>query len=164
MAMDFLQQIMGGRGDEREQYRDFVERYGRGAPWEGISDREAYDRYEQVAPRLPRDEYVSSATEAFARLSPDERREFGRFLQERASQRGVSFSDYNGDGMDDRYQDPRYLAQMTGRVREEQPGLLEQVLGGGGGRGDGGSMLSNPIAKAAMAGIAAMAVKRVMGR
>ena len=40
--------------------------------------------------------------------------------------------------------------------------MLENLLGGGGG-GMGG-MLANPLAKAALAGIAAMAVKKMMSR
>ena len=49
-------------------------------------------------------------------------------------------------------------------MHQEQPGLLGQLLSGGGGGGEGGSMLDNPLAKAALAGVTAMAVKRMMSR
>jgi hypothetical protein len=70
------------------------------------------------------------------------------------------FQDLNRDGVDDRLQDPGYLAQATGRMEQQQPGILGQLLGGAAGGSPG--MLESPIAKAALAGIAAMAVKKMM--
>ena len=167
--MSFLQQLLGG-GQEQHDYRDFVNRYDQGPPWAGISDDEAVNRYHQVAPQLPPDVYEESAQEAFARMSPQERMQFGQYLRQRAQQQNVNFPDFDQDGVDDCMQDPRYLAQVTGRLHQEQPGLLGQLLGGGGmsggmsgGGGGGGSLLDNPMAKAALAGITAMAVKRMMG-
>jgi len=165
--MDLLQQILGG-GQQRQQYQDFSTRYEQGAPWDGIDDREAYDRYQQVAPQLPPQLYQESAQEAFARLTPQQRLQLGQYLQHQAQQQGLSsFQDRNQDGIDDRYQDPGYLAQATSHLEQQQPGILGQLLGGalGGGSsrsGGGQGMLESPVAKAAMAGIAAMAVKKMM--
>jgi hypothetical protein len=64
----------------------------------------------------------------------------------------------NQDGADDRYQDPQELAQLTTRMRRQQPGFLDQLFGGGAGQG----MLGNPLAKGALAGIAAMAMRKMM--
>jgi hypothetical protein len=74
-----------------------------------------------------------------------------------------------------RYQDPGYLSQMAGQMNQQQPGLLGQILSGALGSGMGGGfgagmsggtggqgMLNNPVAKAALAGIAAIAVKKMM--
>ena len=169
-----LQSLLGGQGgasgqdrqeqqEQRRDYQDFVGRYEQGAPWEGISDREASQRYDQVASRLSPQEYQESAKEAFARLSPQQRQQFGQYLQQQARQQGVDVPDLNRDGIDDRLQDPAYLAQVTGRLQQQQPGLVGQLLGAGGGAGGGvGQVLANPLAKAALAGIAAMAVKRMM--
>ena len=161
MAMNILQQLLGG-GEQRQQYQDFTQRYDQGAPWDGISHQEAMERYQQVAPNLPPDMYQESAQEAFSRLTPQQRMQFGQYLQQQARQQNVQVADFNRDGVDDRFQDPGYLAQVTGRMDQQQPGLLGQLLGGGGGAG-GQSMLENPIAKAALAGIAAVAVKKMMG-
>jgi hypothetical protein len=172
--MDLLQGLMGG-GPQRDEYQDFVNRYDRGAPYEGISDQEAMERYQRVAPHLSPDEYEMSAEEAFSRMSPRERQEFARLLSQQAQQQGMRFQDLDGDGVDDRMQqDPRYLAQVTGRMQRQQPGLMQQLLGGmmggggsmmgGGGYGQSsGNPLANPLAKAALAGIAAMAAKRMIG-
>ncbi len=159
MGLDFLQNLLGG-GQQRQEYHDFVNRYDQGPPWAGISDQEAVHRYQQVAPQLPPDTYQQSAEEAFARMSPQQRQEFARYLQQRSQQHGVDFPDFNRDGIDDRYQDPGQLARVTSRMEQQQPGILGDLLGGGG--GGGGSMLNNPLAKAALAGIAAMAAQRFL--
>ena len=169
--MDFLNNLMGG-GDRREEYRDFTRRYDEGAPYERIPDEEATNRYREVAPSLSEEDYRLSAREAFERMSPEERVEFGRMLREESQQRGHGdFIDRDHDGRDDRFQDPDYLAGLTSRMHQEQPDLLGGLMGGmmgggmtgGHGASGGGGMLGNPVAKAAVAGIAAMAVKRMMG-
>lgn len=164
--MDLLQNLLGG-GQQRQEYEDFANRYDQGSPYDGISGDEAYRRYQQVAPQLPPDVYEDAARESFSRMSPQERMQFGQHLQQRSRQQGVNFPDLNQDGIDDRYQDPNFLAQMTGRMHQQQPGLLGQLLGGGqqqsvGGGGGVGDLLNNPLAKAALGGIAAMAVRRMM--
>ena len=54
-------------------------------------------------------------------------------------------------------QDPTSLATITSRLRQRSPGILSQLVGGAGGQD------MNPVAKAAVAGIAAIAMKRMMG-
>jgi len=162
--MDFLQHLLGG-GQPRQQYQDFVQRYEQGHPAEGYSGQEVMQRYEQVAANCSPQLYQESAEQAFARMTPQERQQFAQFLQQRAQQQNVQFPDFNRDGIDDRFQqDPRSLAQMTTRMEQQQPGMLGQLLGGGGGGGGAGGLLENPVAKAALAGIAAMAVKNLMER
>ena len=174
--MGLLEQVLGDSKQDHDDYQDFVRRYDQGSPYDNIDDDEAVRRYEQVARNLPPDVYEDSAAEAFARLSPQERREFGRFLQQRARSGNVDLRDLDDDGRDDRFEDPHTLAQLSGRMHRQQPDLLGGMLGGmlgGGGNGtqrrrgnddDGGmgDMLSNPIAKAALAGITAMAAKKMM--
>ena len=139
--MGLFERLLGGQPggpppqQRRQEYQDFVSRYEQGPPWAGISDQEAAGRYQQVAPHLPPEEYRRSAEEAFARLSPQERLQLGQYLRQRARQQGVDVPDLNRDGIDDRLQDPAYLAQAAGRLHQQQPGLLGQLLGGGGGGG-----------------------------
>lgn len=173
--MDLLQTLLGG-GQQRQEYEDFINRYDQGSPYDGISDQEAIQRYQQVAPQVPHDVYQQAAQDAFGRMSPQERMQFGQHLQQQARQQNMSFPDLNRDGIDDRLQDPNYLAQVTGQMHQQQPNLLSQLLGGGGveqmmggltgnrqmNNQNAGGLLNNPLAKAALAGIAAMAVKRMM--
>jgi hypothetical protein len=94
--------------------------------------------------------------------------QFGQYLRQQTQQQNYDFPDFNQDGIDDRFQDSNYLAQATGRIHQQQPDMLGQLLGGaagsfmGGQRG--GNFLGNPLAKAAMAGIAAIAAKKMMDR
>lgn len=163
-----LNDLLGG---QRQEYDDFVNRYDRGEPWDDIGDEEALERYRQVSPNLSDDVYRESARDAFDRLTPQQRAEFGRWLQTQARSRGA------GDFFEQRsFDDPDALAGASARLHREQPGLLEGLLGGamGGGALGGaaggaqtagnGNLLSSPIAKAVLGGIAAMAASRAMGR
>ncbi len=172
--MNILGNLLGG--GQQQEYQDFANRYDQGPPHEGYSDQEVLDRYNQVAPNLPPQQYLQAAQGAFERMPPDQRQQLGQFLQQQGSQFGLPFQ---GGG---NYQDPNYLAQMTTHMHQQQPGLLGQILGGalggggssggglggllggGGSSGGVGGMLSNPAAKAALAGIAAMAVKQFMSQ
>lgn len=168
-----LMDLLTGGGDDndhRRDYNDFVDRYERGRPHEGYDDDEVYQRYQQVDGDLNDDDFEYSARESFQRMDPDERRQFARQLRSQARERG--YSDFDDD--DDRYQDPNALAGLLGGMRRQDPGLLGGLLGGGmggggmggmmGGGGMGGGMMGNPLAKMAMAGIAASAARRMMGR
>ena len=160
--MSFLDNLLGG-GQQHQELQDFTQRYDQGAPWQGISDQEAYNRFQQVAPQLPPQMYQQSAQQAFERLDPQQRMQLGQYLQQQAQQQNVTFPHQGGM---DAFQDAGYLAQVTGQMHQQQPGILGQLLGGALGMGGGGAnqgMLDSPIAKAALAGVAAMAVKQMMG-
>ncbi len=159
MSMDMLQNLLGG-GQKRKEYEDFVGRYDQGEPWEGIDDDEAVSRHDEIASHLSEDDYELSAREAFERLSPQQRKELGRMMRQQGKQRQVDLGEFDSDD-EERYSDPQHLARMTRQVRKQKPDMMSQLLGGGGGGGGVGGMLSNPVAKAALAGVAAMAAKRM---
>jgi hypothetical protein len=154
--MDLLNNVLGG-GQNRQDVNDFINRYQTGQPWEGISDQEAVQKYSQIATQLPPDQFRQAAEQAFSRLTPEQRAELARILQTNAQQQSVGSSAVNQPNLQAQaQQDPGALAQATTQLHEEQPNLLQQLLGQGG-------ALSNPIAKAALAGIAAMAAQRILG-
>ena len=148
--------LFGGQDDDDDRRRgraqDFVSRYEQGPPYEGISDEEAYHNYRQVAGRLPPRDYEESAAEAFQRMSPQERMQFAQLLQQRGGDR---FGGVRGD-------DPRQLAQAVSQYRQQDEGGLASLFGGGG--GGMGDLLSNPLAKAALGGVAAIAMKKMLDR
>src|SRR5438105_11211853 len=116
MGMNMLEQLLGG--GQQQEYQEFVDRYDQGAPWQGISDREAYDRFQQVAPQLPPDMYQQSAQQAFSRLTPEQRMQLGQHLRQQAQQENVNFPHPYESGADERFQDPGYLAQVTGQMHQ----------------------------------------------
>jgi hypothetical protein len=125
------------------------------------------NRYGSVAHNASPAQYEEAAREAFARLSPDERREFGEYLQQRAQTKGVSLpAPPNRSGGQN---DLGWLSAITGQLHQ-QPGLLRELLGGiagqprTGGIASGGGLFASPLGKAALAGITAMLVKRAMGK
>src|SRR5215203_6609329 len=123
-------------GPQQQDHRDYLDRFRQGP--QAVTDAEAAARYERVAPQLPPDVYRQSAQDVFAQLTPEQRMQLGQQLIQSARQGGQSFPDVNGDGIDDRLQDPNFLAQKTTQVHQQQPGLLGQLLGGGLAGGAGG--------------------------
>jgi hypothetical protein len=161
--MGILDELLGGEQRQKE-YRDFVNRYEQGDPSEGYSDQEVLKRYGEVSHAVPPDQYAKAAQEALGKLSPEERAAFVKLLQERAAARGVTLAREVPP-------EPKELGQILTNLHQK-PGQLRQMLGGGDvqPRGQASSesnpisdMLASPMAKAVLAGIAAMVVKRVMG-
>jgi nucleoid-associated protein YgaU len=160
--MGLLDALLGGALG-REENQAFLQRFEQGPPWEGYSDQEVLKRYGTVAGQASAQEYQQAASEAFGRMSPEQRVEFGQLLQRKARERQLNLGGLDKSGIKD-FQNAQRLAQLTGQVHEE-PGLLRSILGGSGetqGQQQAG-LLSSPIAKAALAGIAAMAIKKVLG-
>jgi hypothetical protein len=162
--MGILDDLLGNE-QLQKQYKDFVKRYEQGDPSEGYSDQEVLKRYGEVSHAVPPDEYAQAAQEALGKLSPEERAEFLEMLQERAAARGVKLPGKVAS-------DPKDLGEVLTDLHEK-PGQLRDILGGGNvgqpqaqasGSNPITDMLSSPMAKAVLAGIAAMVVKRMMGR
>jgi hypothetical protein len=160
--MGILDDLLG-RGQLQKEYKDFVNRYEQGDPSEGYSDQEVLKRYGEVSHAVPPDQYAQAAQEALSKLSPEERAEFLAMLQERAAARGVKLPGKVAS-------DPKDLGHVLTELHEK-PGQLRDILAGGDSQPQGqapGSnpivdMLSSPLAKAVLAGIAAVVVKRITG-
>jgi hypothetical protein len=158
LHMGILDELLAG-GQRQKEYRDFVDRYEQGHPSQGYSDREVLERYGEVSHAVPPDQYAQAAQEALSKLSPEERAVFVKMLQDRAAARGVTL--------------PRQVAPESKELGQvltdlhKKPGQLRDMLGGDAAQQASGSspitdILKSPMAKAVLAGIAAMVVKRVM--
>jgi len=157
--MGILDELLGG-GTRQREYADFVNRYEQGHPADGYSDEEVMQRYGDVAHAVPTDDYAQAAQEALARLSPEERAAFVKMLQERAQARGTQLPGQIAS-------DPRDLGRVLTDLHQT-PGTLRDILGGAGTQQPqpGGSntltnLLGSPLARAALAGITSMIVKRI---
>ena len=161
--MGILDVLLGG-GQGQKEYKDFVDRYEQGDPSEGYSDQEVLKRYGEVSHAVPPDQYAQAAQEALGKLSPEERAEFLKMLQEQAAARGVKLPGKVAS-------DPKDLGQVITDLHEK-PGQLRDILGDGSGSQPQGQapgsnpivdMLSSPLAKAVLAGIATVVIKRMTG-
>ena len=174
--MDLFEVLLGG-GKKRQEYEDFTRRYDQGRPWEGYSDREVLDRYGEVAHTMPAADYEAAVRDALSRLSPEEQAELLQTIQARTHGREASAlppraGGAGGDGgLDDLARSVRELHEQPGRLREvltspsEPPpaGQPRGVPGGAPGIPGGlENIFANPLAKAAIAGITAMLVRRML--
>jgi hypothetical protein len=163
LHMGILDELLAG-GQRQEEYSNFLDRYQQGHPSQGYSDQEVLQRYGEVSHAVPPDQYAQAAQEALSKLSPEERAAFVKMLQDRAAARGVTLPDAVAP-------EPKDLGQVLTDLHKK-PGQLRDMLGGGAvqpqAQGSGSSpitdILASPMAKAVLAGIAAMVVKRVMGQ
>ena len=161
--MGILDELLAG-GQRQKEYGDFVKRYEQGDPSEGYSDQEVLKRYGEVSHAVAPDQYAQAAQEALSKLSPEERAAFVKMLQDRAAARGLTLP---GKVVPE----PKGLGQVLTDLHKK-PGQLRDMLGGGAAgpeeQASGSSpitdILKSPMAKAVLAGIAAMVVKRVMAR
>ena len=167
--MDLLGMLLGN-SQTKQGFEDFLKRFEEGPPSEGYEDQEVLDRYGEVAHRASPGDYEQATRDAFGRLSPTDREELGRMLAGRARERNLDISGL-APGRGQGYGNLDWLSNITRQIHE-QPGLLRDLLGGltGGGSpsaspsgSPAGGLLSSPLAKAALAGIAAMLVKRALG-
>ncbi len=154
--MDKLNEFFGQDKNREQEYGDFERRY-RENP-DSISDEEAARRYREMSQHHDDDALSDDDYEqAFGRMSNDERRDLASRYQEATRDSSRSFDGYR-DGQDlDRASSPRELGRMTRRASQQDPDLLEGLLGGN-------SPLNSTGGKMAMAGLAAFAARKFLGR
>ena len=87
-------------------------------------DEQAIERYRYLLRTAPPDQVEQAHAEAFAKLTPDQRRQVLADLSAEVPEGERATSD-----------DPRSLARMATRAEMRQPGTMERTLGRGGGMG-----------------------------
>jgi hypothetical protein len=159
--MDLFEVLMGS-GKDREEYKDYVNRYEHGSAWEGYSEQEVLDRYGSVAHKASQADYEQAARETFDRLSPEQQEEFARYLEERVRSRNIRVPQRES-GTEGGFGNLDWLSKVTGQIHQ-QPGALRDMLGQEREQPSGGlgGIFSSPLAKAALAGIGAMLFKRLL--
>src|SRR5579864_1062524 len=90
----------------QQEMQSYVQRYQQGPPHEGYSDQEVLQRYQQVAPQLAPQEFQQAAVQAFNNMSPDERMQFGQYVEQQLQSQGAPMQGFNaGSGNQQMYQD-----------------------------------------------------------
>lgn len=127
--MGLFSRLLGTEDEPRAQQQP-----GHVRPQPPAEDGQAIERYRYMVQTAPPETLEQAHTEAFAKLTPEQRRllssELAKTapLQERAAIEATSS------------EDPRALARVATRAEVRQPGALERMLGG---PGMGGGLLSS---------------------
>jgi hypothetical protein len=114
--MGFLDRLLGRDQGTRQQRDPAV-----------TDDDRAIERYRYLLQTAPPEQIEQAHEEAFAQLTPEQRREVLEALSAEAPDSERSTAD-----------DPRSLARMATRAEMRQPGTLERSFGARGGMGMGG--------------------------
>ena len=147
--MDVLKNIFGGGDPDDHEQR--AQRYQQGyssGQFDDLDEQDVQERYRRTVQHAPPEVVEEAHLEAFRRLPPQERQRILNQFQQVSRDPRQPFT-WDGPMQDS----PEVLARMAGRARQQQPDLL----------GGLGGALSNPMAKMAMAGVAAYAAQRMMG-
>lgn len=124
--MGFLDRLFGR--EEKHDRREARERSGDYGEPRRMSDEQAVERYKYLLRTAPPEAIEQAHEEAFAKLSPEQR----RMVLDQLSQEAPA---------SERVKDPndtRALARMATRAEMRRPGTLERTFGGVGGVGIGG--------------------------
>ncbi|MFN8675055.1 MAG: hypothetical protein U0Z70_01635 [Thermomicrobiales bacterium] len=145
---------------QRRRARDFADRAERN-PHE-LDPNEVLQNYRATTSRLSPDQYQRAAEEAFSKMSPEERRELKREMRRRSRMQNPHDQDDDDS--------PAVLAQSAQQAHQEHEssGGLAGLFGLGGdnktvdnAKSGLENILDNPLAKVAIAGIAAAAAKHL---
>ena len=138
-TMGFLRRLFGGE-DEREPVRQRPS--GRGATPQ-TTDEQAVERYRYMLRTAPPDAIERAHEEAFAKLTPEQRRlALDELTKNSSPEERAGASD-----------NPQALARMATRAEMRQPGTLERSFGGNG-MGGGGMGMGGMIAGSLLGSIA----------
>ena len=156
--MDVLKNIFGGGSPDNYEQR--AQQYQQGyqggqGQYADVDPHDVYDRYQRTVQHAPPEVLQQAHEEAFSRLPLDQRQQIVDQFRQAHNDPNQPFQYPQMSGGPQDY-DPRQMGGMMRQAQRQQPDLLQGMLGQGG-------ALSNPLAKMAMAGVAALAAQRIMG-
>jgi hypothetical protein len=134
--MGFFSNLFGlGDASPRQSPRDIAAGMGRSPVPE--NDAQALERYRYMLRTAPPDTLEQAHAEAFAKLTPEQRRQvIGQLAEEAPAAERATVAATAVD-------DPRALARVATRAEMRNPGTVERTLAAGGGMGLGASLLSS---------------------
>lgn len=125
--MGFLKRLFGGGDDEGRSRPELRPRQGYQDAGEQSEDQRAVERYRYMLRTAPPETLEEAHAEAFARLTPEQRRMVLEELSAEMPERERMAAERAGD-------DPRALARAATRAEMRQPGTLERTFSGLNGR------------------------------
>jgi hypothetical protein len=121
-----------------------------------IPHQEAWQNYNQFAQQASPQELEQAHEQVYAQMPPEQRGGLLQNLLGGLTQRGFSPQQAGVQNTDPYSMSPAEAARVTSYAQQKDPDLLKQIFGPGG-------ALSSPLAKIAVAGVAAYAANRFLG-
>ncbi len=153
--LDRLSNFLGQDTTRQQEYQDFSQRHQSDPT--SIEGSEAARRYRDMAGQLEDDDMDEAHEQAFNQMAPQERRQLAQRYQEATRDGSRPYQGFPQDMDIDQAAQPRELGRMTRRAAQEDPDLLEQIVGPN-------SPLGGTGAKLAMAGAAAFLASKYLGK
>jgi hypothetical protein len=146
----------------RREWQAFVDRYER-RPHEprAYDDREVLARYETVALEIPPGDFAEAAARVLRRMTLEERHDFLRDLERQAELRHIPVPIGGSGYAAQRDSRPQQLAEILTGLHQQEPGLLAAIFSG---RRASRARFGCPASKLALAGIAALSLRRMLNR
>src|SRR5918999_4330626 len=151
LRMGFLDRLLGRSTGPESRPRQDASASSPAAPGE-LTDEQALERYRYLVRTAPPDAIEQAHEEAFARLTPEQRRQALRDLS-------AAVPEHERTGGDD----PRSLARMATRAETNRPGTVERAFGGGGSMGGMGGTLLGSFAAAFAGSLVAQSLFSELG-
>lgn len=157
--MDVLKNIFGGGTPDNYEQRaqQYQQGYQNGqGQYANMDQQEVAQRYQNTVQHAPPEVVEQAHEEAFSRLPPQEQQQIVNQFQQAHNDPNQPFQypGFNNGGQ--QTYSPAQMGGMVRQAQQQQPDLLQNMLGQGG-------ALSSPMAKMAMAGVAAIAAQKMMG-
>lgn len=152
MASDLLQRFFGTNPQRQQEYGDFVQRYQ--SDPNSISDEEAARRYRELMRHAPPDLADEAHSQAFEQLPPQDRRALADRFRDATQDPNRPYDGYRYSDPNEAA-DPRNLGRMARHAEDQDPDLMDQLMGKD-------SPLNSTLGRAALAGAAAFLASRVL--
>jgi hypothetical protein len=153
MAIDLLQQFFGTNPQRQREYGDFLQRYQDDPS--SISDEEAARRYREMMRHSSPDLAADANAHAFDQLPQQDRSALAERFRTAHQDPSRPFDGYTYADPNEAAE-PRQLGRMAGQASQQDPDLLEQLVGQD-------SPLASTAGKIALAAGAAFLASRFLG-
>jgi len=138
-----------------QMYQQYANAWDQGN-YQQIPEQEARQNYQQFVQNAPPQLTQNVHEQYYQQMPPQQRGGLLQGMMNMMSQRGVDPRQAGIQNTDPYAMSPQEAARMTSYAGQQQPDILHQVLGPGGPLGSTG-------AKMAVAGLAALAAKNILG-
>jgi hypothetical protein len=141
--------------NKQQMYQQYATHADQGT-YGQIPEQEARQNYQQFVQNAPPQMVEQAHAQYYQQMPPEQHASLMQGLLGGLMQRGITPQQAGIQNTDPSRMSPQEGARLTSYVQQQQPGLLQQVMGPGGPLGSTG-------AKMAVAGVVAFAAKQMLG-